>query len=101
MIRLMEIDYSAGICLNSPATSTLSFEPQAPSLRMEAPMRRVAAIALAVLSGIAFANLALAQSNDPIGGEWLITRINFGETVYHRITLKLENGKISGAFASG
>jgi len=58
-------------------------------------------MALTALFLIAFANLTLAQSTDPIGGEWLITRVNFGETIYHRITLKLESGKISGAFASG
>jgi amidase len=64
-------------------------------------MRKVAGIGLAVLVCIGFANLGLAQSTDPISGEWLITRVIFGNTQYHRITLKLEDGKVTGAFASG
>jgi hypothetical protein len=64
-------------------------------------MRKVAGIGLAVLVCIGFAVLVLAQSTDPISGEWLITRVTFGNTGYHKITLKLENGKVTGAFASG
>ena len=64
-------------------------------------MRKVKAIALAVLFWVGFANSALAQSADPISGEWQITRILLGNTVYHRVTLKLENGKVTGAFFSG
>lgn len=64
-------------------------------------MRKVAGIGLAVLVWIAFANLGMAQSTDPISGEWLITRVVFGNQLYHKITLKFENGKVTGAFASG
>ena len=64
-------------------------------------MRKVAGISLAVLACIGFANLSLAQSTDAISGEWFISRVMFGTTVYHKITLKLEKGKVTGAFASG
>jgi acetamidase/formamidase len=58
-------------------------------------------VGFAVLICITFASFGLAQSTDQISGEWFITRVVFGSTQYHRITLKLENGKVSGAFASG
>lgn len=64
-------------------------------------MRKVAGVGLAVLVWIAFANLGMAQSTDPISGEWLITRTVFGNQLYQKITLKFENGKVTGAFASG
>lgn len=64
-------------------------------------MRKFAGISLAVLVWIALANLGMAQSTDPISGEWLITRVVFGNQIYQKITLKLENGKVTGAFASG
>jgi len=64
-------------------------------------MRKVTGIRLAVLVCIGIANVGLAQSTDPISGEWLITRVVFGNTLYHKITFKLENGKVTGAFASG
>jgi acetamidase/formamidase len=64
-------------------------------------MRKAASIGLAVLVCIGFAKLGLAQATDPISGEWLIAREIFGNTVYHKFTLKLANGKITGAFASG
>jgi amidase len=62
-------------------------------------MRKVSG--LVVLVCLTFANFGLAQSADQISGQWLITRIVFGSTQYHRITLKLENGKVTGAFGSG
>jgi len=64
-------------------------------------MTKVAGIILAVLACIDFANLSLAQSTDAISGEWLISRVVFGNTVYQKFTLKLANGKVTGAFASG
>ena len=64
-------------------------------------MGKVAGVGLAVLVCIAFVNLGLAQSTDPISGEWLISRVFLGNTLYHKLTLKLENGKVTGAFASG
>jgi len=62
-------------------------------------MRKVCG--LVVLVCIAFANFGLAQSAEQLSGQWLITRVVFGSTQYHRITLKLENGKVTGAFGSG
>ena len=64
-------------------------------------MRKAASIGLAVLVCIGLAKLGLAQSTDPISGAWLITREVFGNTQFHKVTLKLENGKVTGAFASG
>lgn len=64
-------------------------------------MKNVTGIGLAVLFCIAFGTSAFTQSADPISGEWRIVRVLLGNTVYHRLTLKLENGKITGAFASG
>ena len=49
-------------------------------------MRKVAGISLAVLFWIAFASLGLAQSTDPISGEWLVTRVVFGNQAYQKIT---------------
>src|SRR5947207_13441401 len=63
--------------------------------------RKVAAVGLAVLFCIGSVNLSLAQSPDPISGEWQITRVILGNTQFHRITLTLEDGKVTGAFASG
>src|SRR5262245_61969890 len=77
-------------------------KPQAtPGLWHGGSMTKVAGICLAVLLCIGFVNLGLAQSTDAINGEWLITRVLFGNTVYHKFTLKLENNKVTGAFASG
>ena len=64
-------------------------------------MIKFAGIRLAVLLCIAFVNLGLAQSTDPISGEWFITRELFGNTITQRFTLKLDKGKVTGAFASG
>jgi acetamidase/formamidase len=64
-------------------------------------MRKVGGVGLAVLFCIVLAHFGFAQSTDPISGEWRIVRVLLGNTVYHRLTLKLENGKITGAFASG
>ncbi len=64
-------------------------------------MRIAASIGLAVFVFIGLAILGPAQSTDSISGEWLITREVFGNTQFHKVTLKLENGKVTGAFASG
>jgi amidase len=63
-------------------------------------MRRLA-VGLSVLVYLGLANLGLAQSSDPISGEWFVTRVVFGIAQYQRFTIKLENGKVTGAFASG
>jgi acetamidase/formamidase len=39
-----------------------------------------------------------AQSADQISGQWLITRIVFGSTQYHRITLKLRKWETNRSF---
>src|SRR6185295_3382654 len=76
--------------------------PQATSsLGHGGSMRKTASIGLAILVCIGLAKLGPAQSTDPISGEWLITREVFGNTQFHKVTLKLENGKVTGAFASG
>jgi acetamidase/formamidase len=64
-------------------------------------MKKLASIFLAALVCIGFANHGSAQSTDPISGEWLITRQMFGNPIFQRVTLKLESGKVTGAFASG
>jgi acetamidase/formamidase len=64
-------------------------------------MRKAASIWLVILVCVSFAGLSLAQSTDPISGEWFVTRDMFGATQYHRFTVKLDNGKVTGAFASG
>src|SRR5262245_33597525 len=63
-------------------------------------MRRLA-IGLSVLVYVGLANLGFAQSNDPLTGEWFVTRMIFGTTQYQRFTAKLEDGKVTGAFANG
>jgi len=64
-------------------------------------MRTVAAIGLAILFCVGVVDSGLAQSSDSVSGEWRITRLLYGNTLYHRLTLKLDNGKVTGAFASG
>jgi amidase len=64
-------------------------------------MRKLGVIVVTALVCIAIVNIGLAQSTDPISGQWLITRTLFGNQVYHKITIKLENGKVTGAFANG
>jgi len=58
-------------------------------------------VGFAVLVCIVFANFGLAQSTDQFSGQWFITRVIFGTTQYHKLTVKLENSKVTGAFASG
>ncbi len=64
-------------------------------------MRKVAGIILAVLVCIGFSNLVRAQSNDAITGQWLIARVVSGDTQFQKMMLKLENGKVTGAFGGG
>ena len=64
-------------------------------------MKKVAGIGLAVLICIGFANFGRAQSTDQISGLWLVTRVFSGNTQFQKITLKLENGKVTGAFGGG
>lgn len=63
-------------------------------------MRRLA-VGLSVLVYVGLANLGFAQTSDPISGEWFVTRTIFGTPQYQRFTVKLDNGNVTGAFASG
>src|SRR5215471_6541742 len=57
---------------------------------------------MALIAGIVFAVVAIAQNPDQLNGEWLLKRDIFGQPwQYHRITFKVENGKVTGTFASG
>jgi acetamidase/formamidase len=47
---------------------------------------------------VLLSSAAWAQ-NPGVTGEWLVTRDLFGNPLYQRMTLKLENGKVSGVFA--
>jgi len=64
-------------------------------------MKKIAGIGLAVLVCIGFSNFGRAQSTDSISGEWLFARVISGNTQFHKITLKLDNGKVTGTFANG
>ena len=55
-------------------------------------------LALTVWMWIWFMPAALAQNAENISGEWLVTRDAYGNPLYHRMTLQLENGKITGKF---
>ena len=41
---------------------------------------------------------ALAQNAETVNGEWLVTRDIYGTLLYQRMTLQLENGKLTGKF---
>ena len=43
-------------------------------------------------------DLALAQNQDTVTGDWLVTHDAYGNPLYHRMTLRLENGKLTGTF---
>src|SRR5262245_41101109 len=61
-------------------------------------MQRVAALFAVIVLAIG----AVAQSSDQLSGEWRVRRDIYGNPRnYHRITFKLEDGKVSGTFASG
>ena len=44
-------------------------------------------------------NPGSARNTNDISGDWLITRDIYGNPAYQRMTLKLENGKLTGVFA--
>src|SRR5215469_11054926 len=63
-------------------------------------------LAIFFLSIVAFATKAIAadehNAQSPtalIDGEWLTTRDVYGHPLYQRLTLKSENGKVTGSFA--
>jgi acetamidase/formamidase len=41
---------------------------------------------------------AFTQNSDTVNGEWLVTRDAYGYPLYHKMTLNLENGKLTGTF---
>ena len=53
---------------------------------------------LACVLGLWLLPVALAQNQDSVSGEWLVTRDAYGNPLYHRMTLRLENGKLTGTF---
>ena len=53
---------------------------------------------LAFVMGLWVLNVALAQNQDTVTGDWLVTRDAYGNPLYHKMTLHLENGKLTGAF---
>ena len=57
------------------------------------------AIVIALLSAAVAQNPGAAQTPASISGEWLVTRDVYGNPLYQRMTLRLENGNLSGVFA--
>lgn len=53
---------------------------------------------LAPFAALILASAAFGQSTDTINGEWLVTRDAYGHPLYHKMTLHLENGKLTGKF---
>jgi len=49
--------------------------------------------------GLALAPGVIAQNSAAIRGEWLITRDAYGNPLYQRMTLTVQNGKLTGLFA--
>jgi len=60
----------------------------------------VAVLIILVLAPALIAqNSAAPQNTEKINGEWLVTRNIYGNPAYQRMTLKLDNGKLTGVFA--
>ncbi len=53
---------------------------------------------IAFLLGLALAPGVIAQDSEAINGEWLITRDVYGNPLYQRMTLTVQDGKVSGFF---
>jgi amidase len=53
---------------------------------------------IALFFGLALAPGVTAQSAGSISGEWLITRDAYGNPLYQRMTLTVQDGKVSGLF---
>jgi acetamidase/formamidase len=53
---------------------------------------------LGLCASIVLVSAAWGQSADNINGEWLVTRDAYGNPLYHRMTLHLGNGKLTGKF---
>jgi hypothetical protein len=53
---------------------------------------------LVFVMGLWVLTVALAQNQDTVNGDWLLTRDAYGNPLYHKMTLHLENGKLTGTF---
>lgn len=53
---------------------------------------------IALLIGLALTPGVIAQGAGSISGEWLITRDAYGSPLYQRMTLTVQDGKVSGLF---
>ena len=53
---------------------------------------------LALVMGLWLLPVAFTQNADTVNGEWLVTRDAYGYPLYHKMTLHLENGKLTGTF---
>ena len=53
---------------------------------------------IALFIGLALVPGVTAQSAGSISGEWLITRDAYGNPLYQRMTLTVQDGKVSGLF---
>jgi amidase len=49
--------------------------------------------------GLVLAPRVIAQKPESISGEWLVTRDVYGSPLYQRMTLTLQDGKLTGVFA--
>src|SRR5215469_12907220 len=63
-------------------------------MKQEDSMRNL----LALFAVIIFVSAGFGQTADTINGEWLVTRDAYGNPLYHKMTLHLENGKLTGKF---
>ena len=53
---------------------------------------------LALFAVVILVSAGFSQTADTINGEWLVTRDAYGNPLYHKMTLHLENGKVTGKF---
>jgi len=53
---------------------------------------------LALVMGLWLLPAAFTQNADTVNGEWLITRDAYGYPLYHKMTLHLANGRLTGTF---
>lgn len=53
---------------------------------------------LSLVMGLWLLPAAFTQNADTVNGEWLVTRDAYGYPLYHKMTLHLVNGKLTGTF---
>lgn len=54
--------------------------------------------AIVLFMGLVSATGLAAQSPESVNGEWLVTQTLYGNPLYQRMTLTLQNGKLTGVF---